>query len=81
MPSKLELEIINKVIDEVRLKRRILGISHDKIAKATGLNRSAISLIESRQRIPSLLNAYIICKALDISLADIISKVERIIQE
>lgn len=66
------LEIIYKIIDEIVKRRKQLRISHEKLASEVGLDRSTISLIESKKRIPSILNIYKICKALGLSLGVLI---------
>ena len=57
-------------------RRKALGISHETLGKMTGLHRSTVSLIESKKRIPTILTLFMICKALDISLGDIIKECE-----
>jgi transcriptional regulator with XRE-family HTH domain len=53
------------------LKRRRLelGLSHETLAKASGLSRSAISMIESGQRSASLISCHALAVALDTSVA------------
>jgi transcriptional regulator with XRE-family HTH domain len=72
-----ELERIHNIINEISVKRKELGISHDKLAIAAKLNRSAISLIENHKRIPTLLTIMKICDALGISLGEIILRYEK----
>ena len=70
------LFIAEKIIDAITEKRKELGLSHQRLADDAGLNRSAISLIESKKRVPSLLTVLKICNAMKISLADLLKKYE-----
>ena len=76
MSHDAQLHITHAIIDEVFAKRKELGLSHEKLAVAAGLHRSAISLIERKQRIPSLLTILKICKALEVSLGKVVAKFE-----
>jgi transcriptional regulator with XRE-family HTH domain len=53
------------------LKRRRLelGLSHDALAKVSGLSRSAISMIESGHRSASLISCHALSVALNTSVA------------
>ena len=60
-----ELEsIVLKITQEFKLKRKELGLSHQKLAEMTGLHRTAIGLIESNKRMPSILTCLKISDAL-----------------
>ncbi len=74
--NNIEIAIISKVIDELAKRRIDLGLSHQRLADGAHLDRSAISLIESKKRIPSLLTALKICNVLKISLADLLKQYE-----
>jgi len=76
MKEHAETEIVSKVIDDIVKRRKELGLSHQRLAEGAHLNRSAISLIESKKRTPSLLTVLKICGVLDLSLADILKKHE-----
>ena len=67
-----DLEIVSKIIDEFIDVRKELGVSHQTLADRCKLHRSAISLIERKKRIPSLLSILRIYKALGISLGSTI---------
>lgn len=71
-----ELDTISTIIDALIKRRKDCGLSHQKLAEKAQLNRSAISLIESKKRIPSLLTILKICHAVDISLADLLKQYE-----
>ncbi len=77
MTDHIEADIVSKVIDDLVQRRKALGLSHQALAERAHLNRSAISLIESKKRVPSLLTILKICSALKLSLADLIKKYER----
>lgn len=66
-----KVDAIIQRLKEVRLEN---GLSHEKLAEKAGLHRSAISLIESRKRQPTLLNCIRIADALGVDLGEIISK-------
>ena len=78
MAQDINLNIVHEIIDEIITKRKELGISHETLGISTGLNRSTISLIESKKRIPSILNVIRICKALGLSLGKLMLKYEKI---
>ncbi len=68
----------DKTVDDIvaRLKKLRLeqNLSHEKLAEKAKVNRSTISLIESRKREPTLLTCIKIANALDIDLADVMKK-------
>ncbi len=65
----------SKIIDRLSEVRKEKGISHEKLAEMTGLNRSTISLIENHKRTPTILTCIKIGRALEIKLSDLIKKV------
>lgn len=72
--------IVNEVVTHLAAERRKKGFSHEKVASLTGLNRSAISLIEARKREPTFLTLLKISLALDCRLSDILRQAEEIIK-
>jgi len=76
MRDQTEAEIVSKVVDEITAKRKEIGMSHQRLADGAHLDRSTISLIESKKRIPSLLTILKICSVIKLSLADILKKYE-----
>lgn len=76
--TETEAEIVSKVIDEITKRRKELKLSHQRLANDAHLNRSAISLIESKKRVPSLLTILRICSVMQISLADLLKKYENL---
>lgn len=77
MRDKSSELLVEKVIDALTKARKEQGISHEKLAKKTGLSRPAISYIESHKRIPTILSCVKIAKALGVNLGDLIRKHEK----
>ncbi len=73
----IEANIVSKLADEIVKKRKEIGLSHQKLADEAELNRSTISLIESKKCIPSIFTILKICKVLEISLTDLLYKEKR----
>lgn len=63
-----------RLLIEIRLKR---GISHQKLADATGLSRAYIGLLEKGTRRPTLEVAIKLAQALGVKLSTIIAKSEK----
>ena len=76
MRDKVAEKAVSRLADELTALRKGQGLSHEKLAQKTGLNRSAISLIESKKRIPTILTCFKITRALDVSLGQLIRKIE-----
>jgi len=68
--------LADAIIEELTRLRKEQGLSHEKLAELAGLHRSAISLIESKERNPTLLTCLKICKALEVNLDEIIARVK-----
>ena len=64
-------------IDALTKARKQQGISHEKLAKKTGLSRSAISFIERHRRMPTILSCARIAKALGVRLGDLFNSFEK----
>jgi DNA-binding XRE family transcriptional regulator len=77
MRDKSSENVLEKVIDELTKARKSQGISHETLAKKTGISRSGISFIERHMRVPTLLTCLRISKALNVRLADIIGRFEK----
>ena len=69
-------DIVDKAVERLKARRLEIGMSHEKLASAAGLNRSAISLIESRKRQPTLLTCIKIAKALGVRLEMLLDGLE-----
>ena len=74
MRDKLSEEIVELVVSQIADARKKKGLSHERVAELSGLNRSTISLIESSKRQPTLLSCIRICRALGIKLSDLLAK-------
>ncbi len=75
MKNKNAEKTVSKLLDEFLRIRLEKNLSHDKIAALTGLNRSTISLLESKKRIPTILTCLKIADALEVSLADLLKSI------
>lgn len=69
--------ILMEIVEQLKQLRLEKGLSHEAMAKKTGITRSAISHIESGKRNPSLLVALSMAHALDKELSDILAAIER----
>ncbi len=83
MRGKNAEKIVFKLLGEFERIRKENGLSHEKLAKLAGVNRSTISLLESKKRIPTILTCLKIAEALEVSLSDLLKTVcdiERLLQ-
>ena len=64
-----------RALREVRLKR---GISQERLAHLSGLDRTYVSGIERGERNPSLTNILKLVDALDISLSELANKAKEL---
>jgi transcriptional regulator with XRE-family HTH domain len=62
--------------EEIRKARLKAGLSQESLADKSGLHRTYISLLERNKKSPTLETLFHICKALGISAAGLIKKVE-----
>jgi len=62
--------------EELRKARLKAGLSQESLADKSGLHRTYISLLERNKKSPTLETLFHICKALGISAAGLIKKVE-----
>jgi transcriptional regulator with XRE-family HTH domain len=69
-------EILSRVIDQLKEIRLEKGLSHERLAAKAGVTRPAISYLENRKRVPSILLCLKIAEALEVSLGDLIIKAE-----
>lgn len=72
MKDKALKKTVDIIIQKLTERRKKLGYSHQKVADLSGLNRSAISLIEARKREPTLLTILRIADALEIDIKSIL---------
>ena len=57
--------------------REAAGMSQERLAFEAGVHRTYISLLERDKKSPTLNVLFRICKALNISAADLVTRVER----
>jgi transcriptional regulator with XRE-family HTH domain len=62
----------------LRQARKNVGLSQEKLALETGLDRTYISLLERGLRTPSLYTLMLISKRLDIPVSSMVADVEAI---
>lgn len=62
--------------EEIRKARLRAGLSQESLADKSGLHRTYISLLERNKKSPTLETLFNICKALGVSAAGLIKKVE-----
>ena len=59
---------------KIQLLRKNKGISQATLGKCAGIEKAAISRIETGQSNPTVITLFKICKCLNVSLTDIFSK-------
>ena len=64
--------LYRKIGQKIVAERKRKGISQEKLAADTGIDRSHIGYIEQNRRKPTLATLYKICRGLDIRLSDLI---------
>lgn len=70
-------KITSQLIDQLAEARKQQGLSHEKLAQMAKVDRSTISLIENKKRIPTILTCVKISEALGISLGEILVSLEK----
>ena len=68
-------QTVSKLLDELQKLRKAKGLSHEKLAQQTGINRSTISLLENKKRVPTILTCLRLCQALGVRLEDLLRKI------
>ena len=76
MRDKGSEKIASRLIDEFTRLRKLQKLSHEKLAQKVGISRPAVSLIESKKRMPTILTCLKIARALGVSLSSLIRKIE-----
>lgn len=62
---------------ELRDAREAKGLTQEKLAFATNLDRTYISQLENDHKSPTVKTLFLICDALGVSAADLIGRVDR----
>lgn len=70
-------KILDRIVSEIIKERKKRDISHEKLAKMSGISRSAISFVENRKSTPTIITCMKICDALEIRLSEILQKVDK----
>ena len=65
------------VVDALKRMRQKKGVSQERLAKACGLSRSAVSMIESGDRNPTLFVCHALAAGLGVRLSQVIRDAER----
>ena len=65
--------VVERLID-IRKKK---GISHEQLVKISGVSRTAISYMEARKSIPSIITCMKLCEALDVKLSKLLKEAGR----
>lgn len=60
----------------LRTARKSVGLSQEKLALKVGLDRTYISMLERGLRQPSLTTIFLLCPALNMSSAEMVSRVQ-----
>ena len=63
--------------DELRVARLAASWSQEKLAEEAGVSRNYVSLLELNRKSPTVDVLLALCRALDVSAAGIIRRVER----
>ena len=63
--------------EELKKARKESGLTQEKLAARAGLHYTYISLLETNKKSPTLDSLFRICKALGISAASLIERVEK----
>lgn len=70
----LDSVVVGEVICEFRKKK---GISQEVLSGLSDIGRTHLSMIERGERKPTLETFYRICVALDVSMSEVISEIEK----
>jgi len=65
--------VVHRLI-EIRKKKQI---SHEKLVKLSGVSRTAISYIEARKTVPSIITCMKLCEALEVDLSKLLKEAGR----
>lgn len=77
MPSKRRERILGRIVEQFKKLRLANGMSHEELARKSGVSRPAISHIEGGKRKPSLHMSLKIADALGKELSEIVRDAEK----
>ncbi len=69
----LDSKIVGEVISEFRKKK---GLSQEVLSGLSDIGRTHLSAIERGERKPTLETLYKICNALDVTMSEMVEKIE-----
>jgi transcriptional regulator with XRE-family HTH domain len=61
----------------LRKKRKEQGYSQEELAHRAGITMRYVSLLEGNKRQPTISTLYLLCTALEISMAEFVSEIEK----
>ena len=67
-----EQELLIQLAQKIRIQRKKLNISQEKLAEKCNFDRTYISLLERAKRNPSYLSLIKLCKGLEIDLIELL---------
>ena len=67
--------------EELRKAREAAGLTQEKLAFKAGVHRTYVSLLERNLKSPTLSMLFRLCKALGISAAELVARVEKAMNE
>ena len=70
--------LISSFAAALRRRRKAVGLSQEELAFKTDLSASYISLLETKNRQPTLSVLAAICEQLDVSISDLMVEIEKI---
>ena len=76
MRDKVSEQTVKELVRKFKELRLEKNLSHAKLAEKIGMSDRTISFIESNKQIPSILTCLKICKALEVSLEDLLVKIK-----
>jgi transcriptional regulator with XRE-family HTH domain len=65
---------IAEALKQLRLEA---GVSQEELARKAGVSRTAITMMENKQRNPTVLFCHALCEALDVTFAQVVAITEK----
>jgi len=78
MKNALLEKTVKELVKQFRELRLEQNLSQAKLAEKIGMSDRAISFIEGNKQIPSILTCLKICRALGVSLEDLLKKINNL---
>jgi len=69
-----EQELLNQLAQKIKIQRKKLNISQEKLAEKCDFDRTYISLLERAKRNPSYLSLLKLCVGLEIELIELLKE-------